>query len=171
MFDAMDLFSLSPTDFAYAKELRDRGFDDDTIAGEVRWRQKISIKVLSSAGTLAKQDGGPIEELRAQVQTALKEKTELQRRLALVEAERDQALSDHNEDKLAGKLRQTFLKMAFLVGEAHGFVLGKSNGAVSKIKQKFEDLEIDGEDDEAFRNVLKEAYSRKQGGHWKRKRD
>ncbi len=170
MDDPSDLFQLSPSDLAYAKSLRDQGLDDQEIASEVRWRRDIGMKVLIGPRKFPSKDSGPGQQLQIELQNALQAKADLQRRLSEVEAQRDQALAAHKKDKLAGKSRTTFLKVAFVVGQLMGFVPGTPNGAVTKIRKVLEDYDIEAEDDEALRNVLKEAAAQKSGGFWQKVR-
>lgn len=166
-----DIFGLSESDLTYAKELRSQGLNNEQIGKEVRWRQEIGRAVAFANVASLENDSGPVERLKTKLHNAEKQIAELQDRLAAAETERDKARQAHAEDRLMGKSRQTFLKVVLVAGAERGFVVGTPNGAVSSIQKALVELDVDAEDDEAIRNVFKEAFGRKHGGYWSMKRD
>jgi len=161
-------FSLFPME--QAKELRDSGLSAEEIGKELAWEQRVGQAYLTQ---LASPNGvvedATDENRRAEWHALLEEREELVRRLGVVEAALAKSQNDLASTIVAGKSRQTYLKIAYLVARDSGYDPNRNNSAVSDIRNRFAAEDIAAEDDEAIRNVLKEAMARKFGGYWKPK--
>ncbi len=151
-----------------AQELRSAGKNEDEIASELVWEEKLhqayavqltkSLRSEDTDGTNRREN--EVRQSLARERDGLKNQLEaMQRTLAELQAE----LESH---KVSGKSRQTYLKLIYLVARDRGFDPSQNSSAVSDLLSELADADIAAEDDEAIRNALKDSVERKLGGYW-----
>lgn len=166
-FRLPDLTALTDDEWDYAETLQREGMSEREIGEKIAWKRSIKMQVFVSQRVPVVEPDTIGEEMKA----IRAERDSAQNALALASQKIERLQKQLKDIALKGKARTTALKAMWVLGNMLEYDPHHNNGATTRLLKRLRDDGIAVEDDDAFRNLFKEAFELKLGGHWDRLAD